>query len=147
MNKNNIDGFFAQLLMKRIYWIMGIIILLGYTSLIIYKDTKITSYCARVKYYNPNTGTRSKYYEKIEVQNEKLVKIYFGKGKYLDKHHFASDNTIHYNQVIVKSEEGCIYDVKILSDLDCSKYDLETLNLLDDNEDESEDDPNTHPFR
>jgi len=45
--------------------------------------------CADVKLYNPTTGTHSSYILNVEVENNKLIKIYWPNGGWLDDSHFS----------------------------------------------------------
>ncbi|QIK59897.1 hypothetical protein G7050_08675 [Dysgonomonas sp. HDW5A] len=41
------------------------------------------NYIARVKYYNSNTNTESTYTLNVNIVNDKVVRIYFGNGGYI----------------------------------------------------------------
>ncbi len=69
-------------------------------------------YVAEVEYYNPRTGTRSTYTLWVEVEDGRLVTIYWPNGGWLDDDHFTppeivdgvahfeSDREVEYSVVI-----------------------------------------------
>ena len=81
------------------------------------------TYCAEVDYYNPNTTTRSEYTLEVEVENNEVVKIYFGNGGWLDTDHFSpelidedgtctitSDRNYEYSIQLIEKDGNCIQD-------------------------------------
>lgn len=81
------------------------------------------TYCAEVDYYNPNTTTRSEYALEVEVENNEVVKIYFGNGGWLDTDHFSpelidedgtctitSDRNYEYSIQLIEKDGNCIQD-------------------------------------
>ena len=44
-------------------------------------------YCANVSYFNPNTATKSAYTLNVEVSQNKVVRIIFGNGGWIDSDH------------------------------------------------------------
>lgn len=71
------------------------------------------TYEAEVRYYNPSTGTHSTYTLEVEVEDEKLVKIYWNNGGWLDDSHFTppdiSDGTASF-----ESDKGYEYEVELI---------------------------------
>lgn len=49
------------------------------------------TYCADVKYYNPDTGTRSNYTLNVEVEDNEVRVIHFSTG-WLDSSEFSSQD-------------------------------------------------------
>lgn len=61
------------------------------------------SYCADVRYYNPNTGTNSEYRSKVVVDNNILIRVDFPNGWH-DQDEFGNQN--------LKNKGVAIYDVR-----------------------------------
>lgn len=80
------------------------------------------SYCAEVSYYNPKTGTTNKYTLKVDVDNNKVEKIYFGNGGWLDSDHMTPKELDSDGECKLFSDAGAQYWVKI-TDRSCSHYD------------------------
>ena len=85
-------------------------------------------YCAEVKYYNPNTGTRSTYNLNIEVENAELTLIHWPSDGWLDEDHFDSE-FIGEGSCSIISDRGYHYDIEILGD-PCSFEELEVRTTL-----------------
>jgi len=81
------------------------------------------NYCAEVKYYNPNTGTRSAYILQVEVKNNKLMVIRFSNGGWLDDSHFTPP-TIKDGKAMFVSDRNYRYEIKLLNKGKCN-YNLE----------------------
>lgn len=69
------------------------------------------SYCADVRYYNPNTGTDSEYRSKVEVDNNILTRVDFPNGHH-DQDEFGYQNIKNKGEAIYKVR-GSQYIVKI----------------------------------
>lgn len=69
------------------------------------------SYCADVRYYNPNTGTYSEYRAKVLVNNNILIKVEFPNGWH-DQDEFGYQN-IKNKGVAVYIVRGTQFTVKI----------------------------------
>lgn len=76
-------------------------------------------HCAKVEYYNPNTGTFSVYTLEVEVENEEIVKIYWPNGGWLDDSHFTPVEISDGNASFT-SDVGYEYEVTLLDGEDCS---------------------------
>jgi hypothetical protein len=75
------------------------------------------TYCAEVKYYNPNTGTNSTYMLTVEVESKEVKKVNFPSG-YLDESNF---NEVYLNEngsTSFVSDKGYIYEVQIKGNAD-----------------------------
>ena len=70
------------------------------------------AYCADVEYYNPNTGTRSTYQLNVDVEDNKLVKIHWPNGGWLDDDHFYPEE-LDGDECSIISDKGNHYDVEI----------------------------------
>lgn len=79
-------------------------------------------YYAEVKYYNPKTGKRSTYTLKVEVKNDKLVKIYWSNGGWLDDSHFTPPD-ISSGIAFFTSDRDYRYVVTILEDVEVEEDD------------------------
>lgn len=75
-------------------------------------------YCAEVEYYNPNTETESTYTLPVEVEDDRLFKINFPNGGWLDDSHFEPEY-IEDGKAEFTSDEGNEYKVKLLYYGDC----------------------------
>jgi hypothetical protein len=80
------------------------------------------TYCADVEYYNPNTGTRSDYTLKVDVENNELVRIYFGNGGWLDSDHMTPQELDENGECTITSDRNYEYAVNIKGK-DCFFYD------------------------
>ncbi len=74
---------------------------------------KSGSYCADVKYYNPNTGATKKYSLEIEVENDWIVKIKFGNANYLDRDDFRIVQLDRFGDCSLDCYNGCRFDIAI----------------------------------
>jgi len=70
------------------------------------------TYCARVKYYNPNTDTKSTYIIPVEVHDQSIVKIKWNNGGWLDETHFNAKD-ISEGTARIKTDKGYIYEIKL----------------------------------
>jgi len=95
----------------------------------VYSDGK---YLAEIKYHNPKTGTKSTYTLKVKIEDDKLIKIFWSNGGWLDDSHFTPPD-ISSGKASFKSDKGYRYNVRIIDDDD----DLSSYS--DNEEDESED--------
>lgn len=75
-------------------------------------------YCAEVKYYNPHSGKKSTYTLPIEVEDNKLVKIEFTNGGWLDDSHFTPPSPNDDEFFKFTDDRGYEYEVAILKDED-----------------------------
>ena len=85
-----------------------------------YQKSDNGKHCAKVEYYNPRTGTRSTYTLPVEVQNNKLVKIYWNNGGWLDDSHFTPPR-IKKGKASFTTDKGYKYKVTILKKGKCNK--------------------------
>jgi hypothetical protein len=81
------------------------------------------TYCAEVDYYNPNTTTRSTYTLEVEVENNEVVKIYFGNGGWLDSDHMSPEELDSDGHCTIISDRNYEYDLTII-DNNCSSSDV-----------------------
>lgn len=72
------------------------------------------TYCAEVDYYNPNTTTRSEYTLEVEVENNEIVKIYFGNGGWLDTDHFSPEVLDDNGTCTITSDRNYEYAIQLL---------------------------------
>ncbi len=75
-----------------------------------YKDG---TYCASVTYDNPSTGTNHTYNLNVEVRNNKLIKILWPNGGWLDDSHFTPPHLSVNSSCSFRSDKGYTYTVKI----------------------------------
>ena len=73
-------------------------------------------YCADVEYYNPNTNTRTTYTLNVEVENNKLTKIYWTNGGWLDSDHFNPEELDKNGWCSFTNNQGNQYEVQINGD-------------------------------
>lgn len=71
-------------------------------------------YNAEIEYYNPKTSKSSIYTLKVEIEDDKLVKIYWSNGGWLDNSHFTPPN-ISSGVARFTSDRGYRYNTKIVS--------------------------------
>jgi len=79
------------------------------------------TYCATVEYYYSETGTKSSYTLKVEIEDNKLTIIYWPNGGWLDETHFTPPD-ISSGYAEFTSDRDVDYEVTILDDEDCSPY-------------------------
>lgn len=93
------------------------------------------TYCAEVTYYNPNTGTRNTYTLEVDVESNKLVKIYWNNGGWLDEDHFYAQELDDNGACSFKSDKGYEYEIEITGK-NCGHTDIRTFQnqVEDDNE-------------
>ena len=84
-----------------------------------YEDGK---YCADVTYHNPNTGTRHTYTLNVELEDNELIKIYWGNGGWLDDSHFSPEELDRHGYCSFTSDKGYEYDIQI-NGRECSSTD------------------------
>ena len=80
------------------------------------------TYCADVGYYNPNTGTNNTYTLEVEVENNKLVIIYWNNGGWLDEDHFSAEELDEDGYCSFTSDKGYDYTIQIIGK-DCGYTD------------------------
>jgi hypothetical protein len=68
--------------------------------------------CAEIEYYNSETGTRSTYFLKVEIENNKLTVIHWPNGGWLDDSHFTPPDISDGNTSFT-DDRGREYTVKI----------------------------------
>lgn len=96
------------------------------------------SYCAKVRYENPKNGFSNDYLLKVEVSKNKLVRINFANGGWLDESHFnpsainkdlstsfTTDKGVKFTCQIVK-QDNCILSSSI-PDSDERQYEEQTF--------------------
>ena len=71
------------------------------------------TYCADVTYYNPNTQTKSDYILKVEVVENKVVKINFGNGGWLDSDYITPKTLDADGRCTLTTDRDYEYSVKI----------------------------------
>lgn len=70
------------------------------------------TYCAKVEYYNPSTGTRNTYDLDVEVENGELTLIHWSNGGWLDNSHFIPED-ITSGECEFTSDRGYRYTVTL----------------------------------
>ena len=80
-------------------------------------------YCSSILYANPKTAFSNRYNLKIEIKEDKIIKIFFKSG-YIDERHFNSPNLSNGNPVIT-TYEGKIFNVYDISEKPCDNLDIE----------------------
>lgn len=73
-------------------------------------------YCADIVYYNPNTSTERNYTLNVEVENNRLTKIYWSNGGWLDETHFSPPELNDNGSCSFTSDKGKSYTVRIIGD-------------------------------
>jgi hypothetical protein len=74
------------------------------------------TYCARVDYQNPRTGTHGIYQLNVDVENHEVVKIHFPNGGWLDEDHFIAEQLDENGTCSFTSDKNCNYTIEILGD-------------------------------
>lgn len=80
------------------------------------------TYCADVKYYNPNTGTSNDYNLSVEVEDNEVVRISFGNGGWLDGSHMSPQSLNTDGYCIITSDKNYEYRIQITGK-NCSETD------------------------
>ncbi len=87
---------------------------LGFSNDYIFNDG---DYCSEVLVYNPHTGKKSHYNLTVTIFDNKLTKIYFPNGGWLDNSHFEPPKT-NDNQIFEFTDDRDYeYTVAILNDI------------------------------
>lgn len=73
-------------------------------------------YCAEVKYHNPNTGKTSSWTLPVEIEDNKLIKIEFTNGGWLDDTHFTPPKPNENQYFEFTDDRGYEYEVSLLED-------------------------------
>ena len=81
------------------------------------------TYCARINYDNPNTGTSSTYTLNVAVVNNKLTQIIWNNGGWLDDSHFTPPELDDNGYCKFRSDRGYEYNVHITGS-ECSTTDV-----------------------
>jgi hypothetical protein len=71
-------------------------------------------YCAEVWYANKQSGTNSNYSLLVDVQNEKVVCIYWPQGGHLDTDHFTASAIPEEGKSVINTYDGKSYEVLIV---------------------------------
>lgn len=104
-----------------IYWYNGIVNSIKneeFVDVDCFLELHDGNHVAEVDYYNPNTGTRSKYTLFVEVQNNELLRIFWPNGGYLDDFEFVEFDSGGYCSFTTDKEYE--YNVQI-TDLNYNK--------------------------
>lgn len=114
--------------MKRIIFIAFVLIILGLIFYFSIEDEEVHYvppeishvtglsdgiYLGQVYYHNPHTGHSNSIKLKVEVQDNKLVKIYWPNGGWLDDSHFSPPR-IYNGRAAFYSDKGIEYKIKII---------------------------------
>jgi len=70
-------------------------------------------YLAEISYYNPKTRTQSEYTLNIEIEDDKLVKIYWSNGGWLDDSHFIPSD-ISTGKAEFRSDRNYRYEISLI---------------------------------
>ncbi|MCH2488722.1 MAG: hypothetical protein MK211_01115 [Flavobacteriales bacterium] len=93
------------------------IIFFGYQ----YCSEKEGKYCAYVYVYNPKTGTEGDYDLYVQVEEDKVIKLFWNNGGFLDSSHFNPDDALLYdNYTTFKDDRGREFSVKIQNEEHCN---------------------------
>lgn len=84
----------------------------GNSNKYVYSDG---DYNAEINYYNPKTGSKSAYTLKVEIEDDKLVKIYWSNGGWLDDSHFTPPD-ISTGKAFFISDKGYKYRIRVLGE-------------------------------
>lgn len=72
------------------------------------------TYCAEVKYHNPNTGTQSSYTLTVKVESNEIVEINWPNGGSLDENDFSNATVDEEGHSSFTSDKGYEYEVQII---------------------------------
>jgi len=97
-------------------------------------------YCAEVEYYNPNTGTRSTYTLKVELEERYMIKIYWPNGGWLDDDHFDPPVIDERGRCEFTSDRGYKYRVNIISSAESGECEYDDYDEDQDQDYEYDDD-------
>ena len=98
------------------------------------------SYCADIEYYNPRTGTNSTYNLTVDIEDGKLVKIYWPNGGWLDESHYSGVEISDSGDASFESDKGYQYTLHINDSNPCSFDDSSNIEDQSDDDSESEED-------
>ena len=71
------------------------------------------TYCANVTYHNPNTGTTNEYTLDVEVSNNRVIRINWSNGGWMDGDHFSPETLSDTGHCSFESDKGYEYTVQI----------------------------------
>ena len=72
------------------------------------------TYCAKVEYHNPNTGTSSAYTLTVEVESNEVTEINWPNGGKLDEDYFSGADLDDDGSTSFISDKGYEYDIQII---------------------------------
>ena len=103
--------------------VLSVGIFIGIPLLLLFIPKKVDTsedgtYCAEVEYINPDKGTESTYTLPVEVEDDRLIRINFPNGGWLDDTHFEPEY-IEDGKAKFKSYEGTEYKITLKHDGDC----------------------------
>ena len=76
------------------------------------------TYCATVRYHNPNTSTQSSYTLIVKVENDEIVEIDWPNGGKLDEENFSDAILDEVGHSSFTSDKGYEYEVQIIGESD-----------------------------
>jgi len=114
-----IAPFFIKLRYANLIIILGMII--GCKGAIVLKNRSYEDeyYCAKVHYYNPNTENEGDSHLTVQIENNKVVKLVFPKGGWLDENHFDAPELNRLGEATVIDDRKYKYSVSDLEDGEC----------------------------
>lgn len=74
--------------------------------------------CAEVEVFIPSSGSNKIYTLKVEVKNDKLIKIYWPNGGWLDEDHFTPPN-ISRGEARFKDDRNREFKVELIHNSNC----------------------------
>ena len=77
------------------------------------KSYKNNTYCAEVRYFNPNTQTKSIYNLIVVVEENEIVKILWPNKGSINEDHFLSTPLNNQGFCTLKTDKGYEYEVQI----------------------------------
>lgn len=78
------------------------------------------TYCGKIKYFNPSTGTTSYYELTVDITEGYLTKIHFPNGGWLDNTHFTAPAVSSSGYASFTSDKGYQYEVIVQSEGECA---------------------------
>lgn len=100
------------------YTLIGFLFYDGCIKRVSYNDG---TYCAKVNYSNPNTGKQSNYRLTVHIEDNKVTRLDFPNGGWLDDSHFTPPEFNRKGIAIIKDDRDYQYIVKDLKEGECNE--------------------------
>lgn len=100
-------------------------------------DYEDGTYCADIEYYNPRTGTTSDYTLTIEIEDNRLIRIDWPNGGWLDESHFSDVEITEDGEANFESDRGYEYTLRIVGSSACRYGGLFNSRGYESNEEEN----------